>query len=163
MASLLDPLQSELESIRVEFERYFMGLEKRPPYQRRDQVIRKIRRFDPGNNAVERFRHKNLIHRLTTLEQYWSRIQRTMDMGIHSKNVALADFRQSRKTMAKPTAKAVSEPRPSALNETESSASPRVSAVADAAHSFLQGLTEKKLSPKPKAVMRGTPRGRAER
>jgi len=161
MANSLDPLSRELETIRVEFERYFMGLEKRPPYARRDQLFRKIRRFEPGTNAVERFRHKNLIYRLTTLEQYWSRIQRAMEMGTHSKNVALADFRQSRKT-PRETAKKKERPAEAVGVKGERAAQKEVTAVAHAASDFLKTLNEQESPGAPKARMRGKAKERGE-
>ena len=159
MASSLEPLSRELESIRVEFERYFMGLEKRPPYARRDRLMRKIRQFEPGRNAVQRFQHKNLIHRLTTLEQYWSRIQRAMEMGTHTKNVALADFRQSRKTPQE-TAKKVERLPDTNVAKGEGATQKEVRAVADAASDFLKTLNHQENPHVPKAIMRGKAKGR---
>ncbi|MGK0360306.1 MAG: hypothetical protein ACI9U2_002619, partial [Bradymonadia bacterium] len=44
----LKPIVAELEECRREFERYFMGLEKRLPGRQRDQINRRVRAFDPG-------------------------------------------------------------------------------------------------------------------
>ena len=72
----LKELHAQLEVLRVEFERYFMGLERRMPSATRDRLVRQIRRFDSGNDAVLRFKHRNLVQRLMVLEQYWNRTMR---------------------------------------------------------------------------------------
>ena len=93
----LNELRAELERLRVEFEKYFMGLERRMPSVARDKLAQKIRRFDAGQDSVLRFRHRNLVQRLIVLEQYWNRIMRAMEAGTYSRDVARANFREQRR------------------------------------------------------------------
>ena len=95
----LKELHAQLEVLRVEFERYFMGLERRMPSATRDRLVRQIRRFDSGNDAVLRFKHRNLVQRLMVLEQYWNRTMRAMEAGTYSRDVARADFRATRRAV----------------------------------------------------------------
>ena len=101
MADDLGRLRQRLESLRVEYERFFLGLEKRPPLALRAQVSREIRRYQPQSNAVDKFKHRNLIQRLVTLEQYWERTQRAIDSGTFARDLARADYRQSRRQSAR--------------------------------------------------------------
>ena len=105
----LNELRGELERLRVEFERYFMGLERRMPAVTRDKLVQRIRRFNPGQDSVLRFRHRNLIQRLMVLEQYWNRILRAMESGTYSRDIARANFRADRKNDAQKPAKPTAE------------------------------------------------------
>ena len=64
MADPISGLEADLEAARREFERYFLGLEKRLPAQQRDEVSKAIRRYSPGRDAVDKFRHQGLVQRL---------------------------------------------------------------------------------------------------
>ena len=89
----LKELDKRLTAVKVEFERYFMGLEKRWPARERDQLSRAIRRFVPTNNSVMRFRYQNIQQRHIVLERYWERILRSIEAGTYERDVFKADFR----------------------------------------------------------------------
>ena len=136
MADGTDQLFSQLETLRLEYERYFIGVEKRPPYRLRDRVSREIRRYDPGNQSVIKFKHRNLIQRLITLEQYWERTHRAIEAGTYSRDVARADFRDARRAGPQ-------QPSPSQKNRTQAEnaiAQSRAKEVGQAASSFLDQL-----------------------
>ena len=99
MAELKD-LQGQLESLKHLMERFFMGAEKRLPGRQRSEVTRAIRRFVPGNDAVERFKHQNLIQRLMTLERYWDRTLKAIEEGRYHRDVFKADFRNATRRSA---------------------------------------------------------------
>ena len=136
MADGIDQLFSKLETLRLEYERYFIGVEKRPPYRLRDRVSREIRRFDPGNQSVLKFKHRNLIQRLITLEQYWERTHRAIEAGTYTRDVARADFRDSRRTNGQ-------KPRTKSTEDTHAKdvvAQSKAKEVGQAASSFLDQL-----------------------
>lgn len=89
----LTSLQGKLESLKHLMEQYFMGIEKRLPAKQRDQVTREIRRFQPSNDAVARFKYQNLMQRLMTLERYWQRTIKAIEDGRYHRDVFKADFR----------------------------------------------------------------------
>jgi len=70
-----------LERLRVHFQSYFMGLEKRPPQTQREQLERRIR--DSALHDVRRsnlkFRFLTLIQKYRTYEVYWDRILREIE------------------------------------------------------------------------------------
>ena len=89
----IDALKARLEKVRLLYERYFAGLEKRMPIRERENTAREIRRFLPGTDAVARFQHRNLVQRLVVLEQYWERMIRGFESGTLKRESARADYR----------------------------------------------------------------------
>lgn len=92
-ADRIAALKTRLEQVRLLYERYFAGLEKRMPIRERESIARDIRRFLPGNDAVARFQHRNLVQRLVVLEQYWGRLIRAIESGTLKRESARADYR----------------------------------------------------------------------
>jgi len=134
MAENLTQLHGRLEALRKEYERYFMGLEKRPPHAEKERVIRAIKLFDPGGNSVDRFKHRNLVQRLVTFQQYWTRIERAMEAGTYRREVARADYREQ---VAKRDPIAQRGQKRSPTGQGRSSG---VSSVGQAADDFLKSL-----------------------
>lgn len=88
----LDALHARLEEVRREFERYFLGLERRLPAKIREEIGRDIRRFRaPRKDTVARFKHANLMQRLLTVERYWDRILRQIEDGTYERDLKKAD------------------------------------------------------------------------
>ncbi len=149
----IEALHARLEKVRVLFERYFSGLEKRLPIKAKEEISRDIRRFLPGNDAVQRFKHRNLVQRLIVLEQYWGRITRAIEAGTFHREVARADYRTSKR--AGPTDGGSSK-----------SVEPSQGESAEAA-AFLSELEPKAEKPKkatPKIQLRGEPKsGKADK
>ncbi|MCA9540936.1 MAG: serine/threonine-protein kinase PknK, partial [Myxococcales bacterium] len=113
----------------------------------RDDLLRRIRRFVPGRDAVMKFRHQNVLQRVLTYERYWDRIVRAIEEGTYERDRFKADYRAKAKT---DTAAASPE------ETVESKA--RVSAVADEAEAFLAQLGGGAKAP---VAMRGRPVGEA--
>jgi hypothetical protein len=126
----LSGLEADLEALKYEYERYFLGLEKRMPQQQRERVSRAISRFLPGNDAVERFRYQNLVQRLTTYRRYWDRILRAIEDGTYERDRFKADYRAKDKTG--------SAEAPAAATEAQLKSA---AAVGDEAAAFLASLT----------------------
>lgn len=84
-AEQLKDLEERLERLRVQYEQYFLGIEKREPIDERSKLAREIRiaseTFSP--NAALRFRAQNLKSRLITYEQYWTRTVREIESGTY--------------------------------------------------------------------------------
>lgn len=84
-AKQLNDLEERLERLRVLYEQYFLGIEKREPIDERTKLARDIRiaseTFSP--NVAVRFRAQNLKSRLITYEQYWTRTIREIESGTY--------------------------------------------------------------------------------
>ena len=93
-AKALSDLEAGLEALRIQFDRYFLGLEKRPPHADRSHYQRKLRRYDPGKDAVTRFKWQNLTQRLTTYNIMWNRVLRQIEEGTYIRDVKKANMRQ---------------------------------------------------------------------
>lgn len=145
MADRLDQLAADLEALKIEFEKYFIGVEKRLPARQRGEVSRAISRYAPGNDAVEKFRHQGLVQRLSTYNRYWNRILRAIEEGTYERDRFKADYRAKQKEQT--------APRASARDEAE--AKKAASEVGDAAADFLASLT----GSGPQVGLRGKPVG----
>ncbi len=129
----LDALEERLEKLRFQFDQHFLGNEKRPPTKEREAFNRDLRRYDPGaKNAVDRFRHQNLIARFVTYDTYWGRILRAIEEGTYERDRFKADLHQKQRAgtsaQTAPTAEAGAR------------ADTRAKAVADEAEAFLASL-----------------------
>ncbi len=98
MADPLNRLENELEALRRTFEQYFSGIEKKIPARERDRLKKQIRNFAPGNNAVLRFRHQNLVQRMTTIERYWERILRAIENGTYERDIRRANRKEQERS-----------------------------------------------------------------
>ena len=90
----LQNLDRRLTELKRQMEHYFLGLEKRLPAQERDVVVTAIRRFLPGNDTAQKFRHANLRQRLQTLEIYWNRTLLAIEQGRYHRDVNKANYRE---------------------------------------------------------------------
>lgn len=92
----LDQLEEELSSLRVAYERYFLGIDKKTPGRQHDKLDRKLRQMTStrmGSTAL-RFRLEALRGRYVTYRQYWTRTCRQIDEGSYVRVVAEADRRR---------------------------------------------------------------------
>jgi hypothetical protein len=94
----LTQLQNRLEAVKRMMELFFMGSEKRLPARERGEISQSIRRFIPGQDAVLRFKHQNLMQRLLTLERYWERTLKAIEQGRYERDLFKADYRGRAKT-----------------------------------------------------------------
>jgi hypothetical protein len=91
----LNELENRLERLRVLYEQYFMGLEKREPgvarkdVERRMQLLRKVR----FPSTAVRFRFQTTVQRYNTLQQYWGRVCREIEAGTYRRHVLRAEKR----------------------------------------------------------------------
>ncbi|MCA9562263.1 MAG: hypothetical protein KC561_02180 [Myxococcales bacterium] len=86
--SELDLLERKLERLRVLYEQYFMGIEKRPPYTLQREVVRVIRLM--GTYHIRKtglkFRYQSLTQRFNIHRAYWLRTVREIEEGTYSRH-----------------------------------------------------------------------------
>ena len=88
-----DGLEAAIDELKVRYEKYFLGLDKRPPSQEHERVRRTLRELEKGRYQATalRFRLNSLRSRLVTYEHYWSRILRQIEEGTYKRHLDKAE------------------------------------------------------------------------
>ena len=134
--ALIEEFGSKLETLRIRYEQYFVGAEKKPPTQLRMEVARIMRLFEKLNvtNSTNKFRIRTLTQKFTTYSTYWNRTLREIEDGTYKRHVAKAQREQERIRRAECQARPV-------VPETAKAEVPKhVASVAEEAEAFLAGL-----------------------
>ena len=76
-------LEAELKKLEAEYNMFFSGRAKRPPWETRARVEALVRRWDRGyiETSAERFRFSTLQSRFQTFIDLWDRGQRAREEG----------------------------------------------------------------------------------
>jgi hypothetical protein len=91
--SRVEDLERTVERVRLLFEAYFLGMERRAPEQERTDLQRRLneaRRIPTANTALK-FRFDTLVQRFTVLSAYWSRTMREIETGTYRRDVLKAE------------------------------------------------------------------------
>lgn len=92
----LDLFEKWMRQLQVEWEKFFAGVERKPPVDLRTRVENLLKRYANGEirNNAERFRYQNLTARYNTFNELWTKRLRAMEegrpVGIHGRATALA-------------------------------------------------------------------------
>jgi len=85
----LDLIERSLRQLQIEWDKFFGGVEKKPPNELRarlDQLVKKYAYTEIRNNA-ERFRYQTLSARYATFNELWNKRLRAIEegrpMGLH--------------------------------------------------------------------------------
>jgi hypothetical protein len=76
-------LETELKKLEAEYNMFFSGRAKRPPWETRARVEALVKRWDRGHieTSAERFRFSTLQSRFQTFIDLWDRGQRAREEG----------------------------------------------------------------------------------
>jgi hypothetical protein len=87
---LLNELEQSIDKLKIQYERYFMGLERFEPLKQRRAVTRAIRylRSQVIGNTAQKFRFRMLLQRFTTYQSHWNRVQRQIEEGTYRRDLA---------------------------------------------------------------------------
>ena len=79
----LNRLEEDIRRLRIEFDIFFNGASKRPPYDTKGRVETIIKRLgdDRTLNYAQRFRYNSLIARYNAFRDLWRRIMQTREEG----------------------------------------------------------------------------------
>lgn len=79
----LDQLERSIRLLQIEWEKFFQGIEKRPPTDMKARVERMTRKYDMGEirNNTSRFRYQTLIARYATFNELWQKRLRAFEEG----------------------------------------------------------------------------------
>lgn len=92
LATRLEELEKAVERVRLHYETYFLGMERRSPEQDRLDLQRRINdaRRAPTSNTALKFRLDTLVQKFTVLTAYWNRTMREIEAGTYRRDVAKA-------------------------------------------------------------------------
>jgi hypothetical protein len=79
----LATLERSIRELQIEWDKFFGGIEKRPPNERKAQLEALIRRHAGGEirNNMQRFRYQTLAARYNTFNELWSKRLRALEEG----------------------------------------------------------------------------------
>lgn len=82
--------EQKLERVRVLYEQYFLGIQKRAPLVLLKNVARLQYLLDQQQirNTAVRFRYRSLLQKLSSYRAYWGRTVRQMEAGTYHRDVA---------------------------------------------------------------------------
>ncbi len=96
----LNQFESELEKLKVVFEQYFVGVEKKPPTDKLEELRKflrnKILRVK-SNNTGYKFRRQSLEQKFVTLSTYWQRVLTEIEEGRYVRLVKRAQLHEKQK------------------------------------------------------------------
>jgi hypothetical protein len=83
VAEDLDLLESSIRQIQIEWDKFFGGIEKKPPSDLKTKLEALIRRYasQEMKNSTERFRYQSLSTRYSTLNELWNKKVRALEEG----------------------------------------------------------------------------------
>jgi hypothetical protein len=104
-------LEEKMERLRVLFEQYFLGIEKRPPSDKKTEVQRIIRFLQSRRipQAVTRFQFQGLVGRFNIFDSYWTRIMRQIEEGTYKRDLFKARLKEELREAGAAAGGAVSE------------------------------------------------------
>ena len=121
-------LEEALELLKVRYEQWFMGLERREPTREREETKRAVARLKTTftRNTGLRFRIQSLHARFISYERMWQRCAREKEEGTYRRDVLRA--RRAAERAAKAAASSAPAPaNPATTPSTESQAAPLAS------------------------------------
>ncbi|MBQ4358720.1 MAG: hypothetical protein II767_00520, partial [Proteobacteria bacterium] len=139
----VEEFTQKLETLRVRYEQYFIGTEKKAPVQLRMDVARLIRDLEHANirNTALKFKVTQCIQKFTSYSTYWNRVLREIEDGTYKRHLDRAKRNATVETATtKPQESKASTP------QDDTPRSKATQEVADEAEAFLAslGLTPKK-------------------
>ena len=92
----LEALEKAIRQLQIEWEKFFGGVERKPPVDLRTRVENMLRKYDFGDirNNTERFRFMNLTARYNTFNELWNKRLRAIEdgrpIGLHGRAALVA-------------------------------------------------------------------------
>jgi hypothetical protein len=96
LAADLEWLEKHIRQLQIDWEKFFGGVEKKPPTDLKAKVEAVIRRYAGTElrNNTERFRYQNLTARYNTFNELWQKRLRALEegrpVGMHGRAAAVA-------------------------------------------------------------------------
>jgi hypothetical protein len=79
----LDQLETSIRQLQIEWEKFFSGIEKKPPSELKNRVEGLVRRYAYAEirNNGDRFRYQSLSSRYSSFAELWAKRLRAMEEG----------------------------------------------------------------------------------
>jgi hypothetical protein len=102
LAEDLDAMDEAIVELQVLYEKYFLGLDRRPPDQQRRKVSEKMRvmKTSQVKNTALKFRIQTMFAKLISFERMWDRTLREIEEGTYKRDLFKANLRQQREQPA---------------------------------------------------------------
>jgi hypothetical protein len=86
---VLERLEESIETLRVAYEKYFSGVERKAPARLRQKVERQVRLVEsmPIRTTALRFMVGGLKARFVTYKHYWTRVERELERGMSRRDL----------------------------------------------------------------------------
>lgn len=99
LAEDLDQVEEAMTGLQVLYEKYFLGIDRRPPDAQRRQVSEKMRvlKTTAVKNTALKFRIQTLFAKLISFERMWDRTLREIEEGTYKRDVYKARLREARR------------------------------------------------------------------
>jgi len=99
LAEDLDHLEEQMTGLQVLYEKYFLGIDRRPPDPQRRQVSEKMRllKTTQVKNTALKFRIQTMFAKLISFERMWDRTLREIEEGTYKRDVFKAKLREARR------------------------------------------------------------------
>jgi len=99
LAEDLDQVEEAMTGLQVLYEKYFLGIDRRPPEAQRRQVSEKMRvlKTTTVKNTALKFRIQTLFAKLISFERMWDRTLREIEEGTYKRDVYKAKLRDARR------------------------------------------------------------------
>lgn len=99
ITALITQLEQRIDKLKQLYERYFIGVDRKPPMALHHQVVREVLELDQlyiGNTALK-FRARTLHQRFTTFTTYWNRTLRQIEEGTYHRDRSRAQRRENQR------------------------------------------------------------------
>ena len=97
--AMIVQLEKRIDQLKKLYERYFIGIDKRPPLAMRRQVVREVFEMEQVyiNNTAQKFRLRSVVQRFNTLKTYWTRTMRQIEEGTYHRDRSRAERRKKKR------------------------------------------------------------------
>jgi hypothetical protein len=96
-AEELNELDEGISGLQVLYEKYFLGIDRKPPDQERKRISQRVRemRTAPIRNTALKFKVNTLFAKLISFERMWDRTLREIEDGTYKRDVFKAKLRSA--------------------------------------------------------------------
>jgi hypothetical protein len=120
IAEDLEFLERGIRQLQIEWEKFFSGIEKKPPVDLKTRVEKVIREYSGGEirNNTDRFRYTTLVSRYSTFNELWNKRLRAREegrpVGLHGRAAAAAAEAMAQHAVEEMARHALAQPLPGA-------------------------------------------------
>jgi len=101
-AEELTELDEAIQNLQVLYEKYFLGIDRRPPDEERKRISKKARELRESlvKNTALKFKINTLFAKLLSFERMWDRTLREIEDGTYKRDVFKAKLRMRERDAA---------------------------------------------------------------